>query len=284
LNIPLRWFFICTPAIGIVSVPASYFLLEHLHLMFGAEEQPARALLMTVLFASMACGMAGMAAASARKIGEAWLWFLPVMSLPMKVRVLDLAQIHDVSNLRILLVAIALSGALAFLIGSSYGKTRPWAVLAMPCMAIFAMPWLGGVENYPHIDKRPILEIADWARDNTWGSSMFLFPDAGHALYPGIFRAESRRALWVDWKSGGQANYFESVGVEWLQRWQQGMEGGFSRPRLEALLPLPIDYYVFKRKHSLAPLKPVYQNAEFVVYDAQDLRNASTSLRLGTDN
>ena len=33
---------------------------------------------------------------------------------------------------------------------------------------------------------------------------MFLFPDVGHDLYPGIFRALSERALYVDWKSGGQ--------------------------------------------------------------------------------
>lgn len=284
LNSPLRWFFICTPAIGIASVPVSYFMLERLHLMFAAEEQPARALLMTVLFAALACGMAGLAAAGREKIWEAWLWFLPVMVLPMKVRVLDLARLNDVSNLRILLVAIGLSAALVVLIGSSYGRRWRWTALAVPCIATFAMPYLGGVQNYPRIDNRPILDVADWARDNTWGSSMFLFPDAGHALYPGVFRAESRRALWVDWKSGGQANYFESVGMEWLQRWQQAMESGFSRPRLESLLPLPIDYYVLKREHSLAPVKPVYENADFVVYDAQDLRNASTSLRLGTDN
>jgi hypothetical protein len=272
------------PILGITSVPAAYLLLEHMRLMFGSEEQPARALLLTVLFAALACGMAGIAAARRRRFMQAWLWFLPVMVLPMKTRILDLVHLTNIDNLRILLVAIGLSGALALLIGWPMRREWKWTPLLVPLCAVFAMPFLGGVRNYTHIDKGPITQVADWARENTWGSSMFLFPDAGHALYPGIFRAESRRALWVDWMSGSQANFFESVGVEWLVRWRQAMEGAFSVSRLDRLLPMPIDYYVLDRNHRLASVKPVYENAEFVVYDAQDLRNASTSLRFGTDN
>lgn len=284
LNAPLRWFFLGMPIIGIASVPAAYLLLERMHLMFGSEEQPARALLMTVLFSSLACGMAGFAAASRQRFAEAWLWLLVVMILPMKVRILDLAQVTEWSNLRILLAAAGLAAALAWATGYARGKKRQVAAIMVPIGAIFVMPSLGGVQNYRQIDEKSITEAADWAKQSTWGSSMFLFPDAGYALYPGVFRAESRRALWVDWKSGCQAKYFESVGVQWLDRWQQAMNGAFSVARLESLLPLPIDYYVLKREHRLAAVKPVYQNAEFVVYDAQDLRNASTSLRLGTES
>jgi hypothetical protein len=228
--------------------------------------------------------MAGLAAASRSRLIESWLWFIPVMLLPMTVRVLDLAKVTELDNLRVLLVGVALSGALVLLISRFHERKRRWTSILAPVCAVFAMPFLAGVRNYPHIDTGPILQVADWAKTNTWGSSMFLFPDAGHAPYPGVFRAESRRALWVDWKSGGQANYFESVGAEWLARWHQAMEGAFSVPRLQNLLPLPIDYYVLKREHRLASVKPVYESAGFVVYDAQDLRNASTSLRLGTDN
>ncbi|MGC2661549.1 MAG: hypothetical protein WA324_26645 [Bryobacteraceae bacterium] len=284
LNAPLRWFFVGLPIIGLAGVPASYILVERMHLMFGAEEQPARTLLMTVLFSAIACGMAGVGAAIRREVVEAWLWFLPVMALPMKVRVLDLAQIDEPDNLRILLVAASLSGVLALLIKTCNPSRWRWAIVLVPTCAVFSMPFLGGVKNYPKVDKGPILQVADWAKLNTWGSSMFLFPDAGRALYPGIFRAESKRALWVDWKSGTQANYFESVGVEWLERWDQSMKGNFSVPRLRSLLPLPIDYYVLNSKHRLAKVPPVFENAEFEVYDAEDLRSASTSLRLGTDN
>ena len=139
------------------------------------------------------------------------------------------------------------------------------------------------VVNYQKVDKQPVIQLADWAAQNTWGSSMFLFPDAEHGLEPGIFRALSQRALYVDWKSGGQVNYFESFGEEWYTRFKQTMMGDFTALRLEKMLDLPVDYYVLKREHKLKGIKPVFENKEFVVYDAQDLRNSSTSLRLGTE-
>jgi hypothetical protein len=112
---------------------------------------------------------------------------------------------------------------------------------------------------------------------------MFLFPDAGHSLKPGIFRALSKRALYVDWKSGSQVNYFESFGDEWYSRYEHTMSGPFTARRLEKMLSLPIDYYVLKHDHKLKSIRPVFENSEFVVYDAQDLRNSSTSLRVGAD-
>ena len=50
---------------------------------------------------------------------------------------------------------------------------------------------------------------------------MFLFPDAGHSLYPGLFRSEALRAVYVDWKSGGQVNYLKDFAGEWYTRWQR---------------------------------------------------------------
>jgi hypothetical protein len=87
-----------------------------------------------------------------------------------------------------------------------------------------------------------------------------------------VFRARSRRALWVDWKSGMLAASFQPVALEWFDRWQGSMEGGFSRERLEGLLPLPIDYYVVKSAHRLPGMPTAFRNQEFYVYDAQDLK------------
>jgi hypothetical protein len=99
-----------------------------------------------------------------------------------------------------------------------------------------------------------------------------------------MFRARSLRALWVDWKSGGQANYFPSFGAEWWERWQQTMAGSFTVDRLRGMLDLPVDYYVLRREHRLAPVRPVFSNQVYAVYDARDLRKSSTSLRDGTDD
>ncbi|MGA7415508.1 MAG: hypothetical protein WBW33_33865, partial [Bryobacteraceae bacterium] len=70
----------------------------------------------------------------------------------------------------------------------------------------------------------------------------------------------------------------------WWSRWQQTMEGTFTPERLQGMLDLPIDYYVLQRSNRLASLKPVFENQVYVVYDARDLKNSSTSLRKGTDD
>jgi hypothetical protein len=41
---------------------------------------------------------------------------------------------------------------------------------------------------------------------------------------------------------------------------------------------------VLQRSNRLASPKPVFENQVFVVYDARDLKNSSTSLRKGTDD
>jgi hypothetical protein len=218
LNRQLRWFFAGLPLIGILSVPVSSVLLEHMRWSLVPALQPARALALTVSIAPLVCGIAGFHALAQRRHREAVLWFLLVFLAPLTI--------------------------------------------------------IPEMRHRPEIPRKAVAQLADWAETNTWGSSMFLFPDAGHELYPGMFRAESRRALWVDWKSGAQMKFFESVGDEWAERWQDTMAPEFSIERLQAMLPLPIDYFVLKRAHRLTRVRPVFANREFVVYDATDLRNA----------
>lgn len=222
LNRQLRWFCIGLPLCGILSVPLSDLLLEHLRWSLVPALQPARTLLFTFAIAVFACAAAAIRAALARRTREAICWLVVVLAGPIDA-------------------------------GITHTGRQP-------------------APNYPEV-----LSLADWAEQNTWGSSMFLFPDAGRALYPGIFRAASRRALWVDWESGVQVRYFESVAEEWWQRWQQTMQFHFSPQRLQAMLPLPIDYYVLKRGDRLKDVRPVFENSGFVVYDATDLRNAAAA-------
>lgn len=273
LNRQTRWFFVLLPLFGILSIPASFILLERLGWSLIPQLKPARELVFTVAITSIASSIAGIRAALVRRPWESWLWFLVVFALPMNTRVFELLRVNHLTNLIQLVLCTALAAILAMLL-NRFVATR-WRALAFltPLLAIFAIPTIGRVENYPKIDKKPIVEVASWAEDNTWGSSMFLFPDAGRELYPGIFRAESRRALWVDWESGGLVNYFESFATEWWDRWHQTMDGPFSPERLAGMLSLPIDYIVLKQPNKLAAAKPVFMNAEFVVYDSRDLRN-----------
>jgi hypothetical protein len=280
LNRQTRCFFVLLPLLGIISVPASYLLLEQLRFSLIPQVRPAQELLFTVGTASLACSVAGIRAALQRRYWEALLWFVVVFALPLQVRVLDLLRVTDPTNLLQLVLCIVLAGLLAaFLTQFGSTKLRP-AVLVVPVLAIVAAPTIGRVQNYSDVEKEPIAEVANWAEKNTWGSSMFLFPDAGRNLYPGMFRAESRRAVWVDWKSGGLGDYFESFANDWWERWQHTMQGSFSAEHLQGMLSLPVDYYVLKRANYLADVKPVFGNREFVVYDSGDLRRLATPLRL----
>ena len=147
--------------------------------------------------------------------------------------------------------------------------------------AVFVI--LGCLRPQPKIKEQGISELATWA-DGTWGSSLFLFPDAGHDIYPGVFRAQSRRGLWVDWESGAHSDDSDIVARMWWLRWNQTMAAPFSPERLGSFLSLPIDYYVLKQTNRLSGVKPVFTNPEFVVYDAQDLFNAAQPFRRATAN
>lgn len=280
----MRWFFVCLPIGGVLCVPLSYLMLERLHLAITPQFQPARALLYTVVMACVSCGMAAVKAGRERRLFEAFGWFLVVMALPINVRFFDLFAIRSRLALQAFGVWVSLAALASLFVALFDRKWLRTVLLVIPALAAFAIPAWAGVSNYPIIDKRPITELALWAKKNTWGSSMFLFPDAGHEPFPGIFRALSERALYVDWKSGGQVNYFESFADEWYPRFEQTMDGRFTAARLEDMLSLPIDYYAVNRKHAIKGIEPVFANRDYLVYDAQDLRNASTSLRIGTDD
>lgn len=121
---------------------------------------------------------------------------------------------------------------------------------------------------------RNVAALAHWALASTWGGSMFLFPDAGCAADPAVFRAESQRAVWVDWNSGKLVNTSDSFADEWYRRWQDTMSGPYSTARLAGLLSLPIDYYVLQRGHEVKGVTPVFTDSQFVVYEANSLRAA----------
>jgi hypothetical protein len=275
-----RWLFAGLPLCGIIGVLLSDVLLDHLQWAIIPRIQPARALLFTVGFTSVACAIAGLRATGMRKYREGCLWFLAVFAIPMNVRVLDLLNVGNRAHSLQLGVAAILAGTSVFLMRQLRETRWKALVLLVPLGAAFAMQGVDRFQSSRKPDQRPILEVAHWAEKNTWGSSMFLFPDAGRQVYPGIFRAESRRALWVDWNSGVLVPYFESFAAEWWPRWQETMEQGFSPQRLENMLSLPIDYYVLKSANQLANLRPVFRNEEFVVYDSGDLRNAKLPLRV----
>ena len=93
------------------------------------------------------------------------------------------------------------------------GRSRPWLVAVAAAAPFFALPYLGGVRTMPPCIRAELDDLAKWARENTPKDAVFQFGDAGKKLEPGIFRARAKRALYADWKAGGQVNFLEPFSV-----------------------------------------------------------------------
>jgi hypothetical protein len=140
------------------------------------------------------------------------------------------------------------------------------AVAAAATAAFFVVPgaarfhWSGQPRN-PELN-----ELSRWARSESDRNAVFLFADAGRSLEPGAFRARSARALYVDWKGGGQINFFPRFSQVWWTRWQQTLAQPYRPDRVSAWGLLGVDYVVLSAKNRLADRQAVYENSRYVVY------------------
>ena len=151
----------------------------------------------------------------------------------------------------------------------------------------FLIPGWGAMRNYPPLHNPELDQLSQWALQSTPRDAAFLFPDAGQDLYPGVFRAEALRAVYVDWKAGGQVNYFRDMGEEWWSRWQQTMAKPFQTSDFVRYRELGIDYIVVLKKNRLADRPTVFENGRFAVYRTATvvpvgLLNPPTSTTSGT--
>jgi hypothetical protein len=267
-----RWLVLGAGFCGLLSMPISYLLLDQNHFAWAGRLRLPRTLLFTVAAAALLFGLAGMRAILRRQSWEALGWFVLLFALPASSG-LRLSQFAMACALAALLTGLLLG----FASGSGAARFLP---LAAPALAALALALVPGLRPPPVPFRQSVSELAAWADGGTWGSSVFLFADAGRETYPGVFRALSRHALWADWKSREGVAYSEMAALRWQERWQQAMQTGFSTATLESILPLPIDYYVLRRQNQLIGARSVFLNRDFVVYDAQDLRNATKPLRV----
>ena len=230
---------------GLISMPLSWLLLERMHWSLLPQFQPMRAVLFIALAMQFSTALAGVAALARARRLEAAGWFLVAYLLPLA----------PLDGRRMV--------ALAVIVAVTALSTRGWA-LVPAVAAFFVIPILGGVVNYPQLHTPALTQLATWARGATAPDAVFLFPDAGRSLAPGIFRAEAQRAVYVDWKSGGQVNHFADFAAEWWSRWRQTMSGFQPQdfPRYESL---GIAYVVLRPSHRLS--RPAaFGNEAFVVY------------------
>lgn len=246
----MQVFSVALPLIGALSPALSYLLLEDWKWSLMPQFQPGRYLLLVTFFAVLLAAVAGIRAVEKRRFVEGFLFFLVPFAVPT---VSNLWQPMMVDRV----VVILLLGAVAVT-----AVRWPVAMAAAALLPFALIPAMGKVRNYPAAHTVEMTELVDWARTNTPKDALFQFADAGQAQYPGVFRARALRALYVDWKSGGQVNFLPAFANEWWRRWRL----------VEKVLPLSeyralgIDFVVFQKAHRLKDVQPVYENGRYLVY------------------
>jgi hypothetical protein len=157
--------------------------------------------------------------------------------------------------------------ALAALWADNRGRNWSGAAVAVAAVAaFFVIPVYGKMINYAALHNTALDELSAWARSSTPKSTVFLFPEAGRDLQPGVFRAEALRTVYVDWKSGGQVNYFKDFGEQWLTRWQDLMAKPLAGSDFSGFASRGIDFIVLKSDRKMAGHSPAYENSGFAVY------------------
>jgi len=204
--------------------------------------------------------------AAEKRVVRSALWFGLVFLIAV-FKILLLASPSDPFFARRLGVVVVLAvGASAAAFFEARGWRFGWAGLAVMALAPYwVIPVFARVENYPQLETAELNQLVDWAR-STPKDAVFLFPDAGHGLYPGVVRANAMRALYVDWKSGGQVNYFADLGDEWWRRWKQTIDSKEGWQDIDRFGKLGVDYVVLQRNHRIEGRAAVFENTRFAAY------------------
>lgn len=253
LTAEMRAFWLALPLLGAVSLPVSYLLLEGAHLAAVPQIQPMRALLFTLLAMQLLASLTASRALMQRRWTEGAAWMFAAFLPPL------LPAFPSAITVPRALAAIGLAGLTLAL-----WRISPRLAPAAALVGMFAIPGLAGVVFYPKLHTPELTSLSAWARQSTQKDAVFLFPDIGRGLEPGVFRAEALRSVYVDWKGGGQMNYLRDFAPEWWRRWQQTMLG-FHPADLATYRTLGIRYIVLH--HSAFDRPAVFRNGAWAAYD-----------------
>lgn len=244
MPVEVRAFAVGLPLIALLSMPLSWALLEQAHWALVPEVQPLRALLWAALLMQLLSAAAAVYAGAKRHWAECAGWFSVAFALPAQQVLTEGWQWRHAAAI----AAVAL-------LASAMLRWAPRFAPAAGLAAFFTLPWISGVLNYPKLHTPELAALSEWARSHTARDAVFAFPDAAHLVYPGIFRAEAERAVYVDWKGGGQVNFSHEFAEEWWLRWQLQQKPG-------TLGAMGMNYVVVRKGGGQAE----YQNTEYRVY------------------
>jgi hypothetical protein len=248
---------------AVLSIPLQWLLLDKMKWILIPQFQPARAVLFLTALTVLLGVVCGWRALAAGRWAEGVAWMAAVYALPVnRLLVTDLWTARSAAVTAGL--ALAAAGAAALCL------RRPGAVSSCALAAIMAAPFLllpdfARLKNYAPLHSVHLDQLSAWAAVSTPRDSVFLFSDVHRRLEPGVFRVKARRALYVDWKGGGQVNIMPRLGMEWWRRWMAVGQCRFTLKPLARYRDLGIDYLVVQAGQRPQDAPAVFANQQWEV-------------------
>ncbi|HBY60304.1 MAG TPA: hypothetical protein DEH78_10805, partial [Solibacterales bacterium] len=218
----LRWSGIALCCMALVALPVSYLALERMRLGVVPVLQPLRLLLAPAVVLVLTAPYCLLAVARRSMIlgiiGFLLLFRVQLGSSPGEA-VVGLFSL-PAELLQFDATVIAASAAVALLV-----RRARWPMIRLVTVLCVTGILLDLRESQPAPAPRAEIEaIAAWARAETPVDAVFAFPDWGQDPAPGMFRVMAERAVYVDWRAGGQVNYFPRFALEWHRRMERQKE------------------------------------------------------------
>ncbi len=248
---------------AVAAIPLQWLLLDKLRWVLIPQFQPARAALFLTALTVVLGAVCGWRAVAAGRWMEAAAWMAAVYSLP--VNRLIVTELWNWKS-----AAVTAGLAIAACAAAALDTRRPGLVSAGVLTVAMALPYTllpdhARLKNYGTLHSSSLDELSAWAAAATPRDSVFLFSDVHRRLEPGVFRAQAQRALYVDWKGGGQVNIMPRLGMEWWRRWMAVGQCRFTLRPLARYGDLGIDYLVVRAGQRPADSVPVFANAAWEV-------------------
>ncbi|MCU0229256.1 MAG: hypothetical protein MUF01_16625 [Bryobacterales bacterium] len=282
-----RWFLLGVPLVGLLSIPFAWLSMEHWRWFLMAQLQPARALAFLYALAVPVFLGAGLLAVRQGRWMAGWLCFVAGLSIPFCNQLVFFAGANGwpATRFRYLWApGLALLALLAFRLWTRR-RVLAAVLLALVTVAPFGILREGMGTNAFATDARSaeIAELAAWAQAHTDADAVFAFPGFGKGSQPGVFRAQALRAVYTDWKSGGQVNFSADFARLWWQRWNAVMTAkGWQSADAARLRALGIQYVVVPPGQAAPEWTPQFQNSAFVVYALHAAAQGSPAIRAET--
>lgn len=262
LRPPLRDWLWGFAALGVLSIPFSWIVLDQLHWAMAGAWDPLRTLVFITVLASLLSATCGIFAARERHWWEALPWFAIALALPVK----NFLATWFVNPWLIVLV-LALAGASAA--GAWWaGRTRGMTLVAAGVLPFLAFPASGLVRPPAPVDSPELRQLAAWAQTTTDETAVFLFADEGSYGGSGPFRARALRSVYVDYEGRGLVNYFPQFSAEWARRWRDVHSGHWlaGAADFQDLADRHIDFLVLRKEHAIPGRQAQFSNSHYVVY------------------